>query len=164
MSKIIYCISVWADTYKALKKKIQSVITEMYRIVSGDYVSSVPKLHEDHEALSLDGWIQFMDVMTGRSIRDYIKPEDMSRKLDNDGGDPYLHNTRGRAAGMVAYTQENTSTYHPRWRSFLPRFVRTYRALPRDITTANLVVSSYTEKLLMKTRIREFIILKQIYY
>ena len=105
-----------------------------------------------------------MDVMTGRSIRDFIKPEDMSRKLDSDGRDPYLPNTRSRAAGMFAYTQDNTSSYHPRWKSFLPRFVRTYRNIPRDLTTANLVTSSYTEKLLMKTRIREYIRLKQIYY
>ena len=30
MSKIMYCISVWADVNKALKQKVQTVITEMY--------------------------------------------------------------------------------------------------------------------------------------
>ena len=109
LSKIIYCISVWADVCKALKKKIQSVITEMYRIVSNDYETGTKALHEKLEALSLDGWIQFMDVMGGRSITAFIKPEDMSNKISPNDQDPYLPNTRGRREGMIAYSQTNTS-------------------------------------------------------
>ena len=88
----------------------------------------------------------------------------MSKKISPDDQDPYMPNTRGRSEGRIAYSLENTSTYHPRWKSFLPRYVRTYNQIPRDLTTANLVISSYTEKLLMKTRIKEHIRLKQIYY
>ena len=139
-------------------------MTEMYRIITGDYHSSPRQLHENEQALSLDGWIQFMDVMSGRSISDFIKPEDMANKISSSNPDPYLPNTRGRTEGRIPYTQLNTSTYHPRWKSYLPRYVRTYNSIPRDITTANLVTSTYTEKLLMKTRVKEFIKMKQIYY
>ena len=121
ISKIMYCISVWANVRKGLKQKIQDIITEMPRVVSGDYKSGVKDLHENMKALSLDGWIQFMDVMSGRTCSDYIKPEDMAHKISTNNEDPFLPNTRGRAAGRITYTDLNTSSYTPRYSSYLPR-------------------------------------------
>ena len=82
----------------------------MYRIVTGDWKSSVRALHEKQEALSLDGWIQNMDVMNGSSIPDYIKPEDMSYKISKKKTHPYLPNKRHRTEGRLPYTNLNTST------------------------------------------------------
>ena len=68
---------------RGLKKKIQAVLTEMNRIILNDYHSSTRVVHEKLGALSLDGWIQYMDVMSGRSITDHIKPEDMAKKTQH---------------------------------------------------------------------------------
>ena len=164
ISKITYCISVWANVRKGLKQKVQDIITEMLRIVSGDYKSGVKELHENMRALSLDGWIQFMDVMSGRTCSDYIKPEDMAHKISTNNEDPFLPNTRGRAAGMITYTDLNTSSYTPRYSSYLPRYVRTYNKIPRDVTATNLVLSSASERHDMKKKVKDFIRLNQIYY
>ena len=58
----------------------------------------------------------------------------------------------------------NSSNYHPHWKSYLPRYIRTYTKIPRNITSANLVVSSYTEVKQMKKEVMEFIRLNQTYY
>ena len=68
---------------RGLKKKIQAVLTEMNRIILNDYHSSTRVVHEKLGALSLDGWIQYMDVMSGRSITDHIKPQDMAKKTQH---------------------------------------------------------------------------------
>ena len=54
-----------------------------------------------------------MDVMSDRSCSDHIKPEDMAHKISTNNEDPYLPNTRGRAAGRFTYTNLNTSSYAP---------------------------------------------------
>ena len=105
-----------------------------------------------------------MDVMSGRTCSDYIKPEDMAHKISTNNEDPFLPNTRGRAAGMIMYTDLNTSSYTPRFSSYLPRYVRTYNKIPRDITSTNLVLSSSSERHEMKKKIKDFIRLNQIYY
>ena len=55
----------------------------MNRIILNDYHSSTRVVHEKLGALSLDGWIQYMDVMSGRSITDHIKPQDMAKKTQH---------------------------------------------------------------------------------
>ena len=75
LSKIIYCISVWADVNKALKQKVQAVITEMYRIMSGDYHSSVQVLHEKHEVFSLDGVVAEVNGLVEAAQRVLLRRE-----------------------------------------------------------------------------------------
>ena len=102
-----------------------------------------------------------MDVMSGRACSDFIKLEDMANKISTNNSDPYLPNTRGRAADKIPYTDLNTSSYTPRYSSYLTRFMRTYNTIPRDITTANILGSSYSERILMSIRIKEYIRLRQ---
>ena len=66
----------------ALKKKVQSVMTEMYRIITNDWKSSVGALHRGLDAFSYDGWVKYLDVMTGKSISNFNKPEDLSDKSE----------------------------------------------------------------------------------
>ena len=49
----------------------------------------------------------------------------------------YLQNTCGRTAGRITYTGQNTSSYTTRYSSYLPRYVRTYNKIPKDITATN---------------------------
>ena len=46
--------------------------------------SGTRTVHEKLGALSLDGCIQYMDVMSRRSITDFIKPEDMEKKIGDN--------------------------------------------------------------------------------
>ena len=56
-SKINYCLPVWLNVKIGLKKKIQSIMTEMYRVIQNDLSSSVGAHHRGLDAFSLDGWV-----------------------------------------------------------------------------------------------------------
>ena len=68
ISKITYCISAWANCKQFLKDKIQNILTETYRIVYNDRKSSVKDLFQRAKALTLDGWISYLDFFVGKNI------------------------------------------------------------------------------------------------
>ena len=166
-SKILYCLPVWADMNTGMKKKIQSKLTEMYRTISNDWKSSVRTVHDNLKAFSLDGWIQYMDVMSGKNIRDFHKPEDLSDKIGANYRDERLevrYNTRARAGGAITYTAENTSTFTPRHNSYIPRLIRTHNKIPYSCRSAHLMKSNYFEIKQMKEDLKDFIRNNQIFY
>ena len=166
-SKIIYCLPVWANVRIALRKKIQGVMTEMYRVITNDWKSSVGALHRSLDAFLYDGWVKYMDVMTGKSISNFNKPEDLSDKIRGNFRDEDLearYNTRARARGQIPYTAENTSNYNPRHTSFLPRMIREYNKMATELSSAHLITSSQTEIKKMKEDVKYLIRKNQIYY
>ena len=84
ISKITYCLSVWENASIFLKQKVQSILTETYRVVLQDFTNSTRKVHESLKVLSLDGWIRYLDIMSGKKIIDFQKPRDLMEKLINN--------------------------------------------------------------------------------
>ena len=151
----------------ALKKKVQAVMTEMYRVITNDWKSSVGALHRGLDAFSYDGWVKYLDVMTGKSISNFNKPEDLSDKIRGNFRDEDLearYNTRVRACGQIPYTAENTSNYNPRHTSFLPRMIREYNKMATELSSAHLITSTQMEIKKMREDVKYLIKKNRIYY
>ena len=140
ISKITYCLSVWENASIFLKQKVQSILTETYRVVLQDFTNSTRNVHESLKVLSLDGWIRYLDIMSGKKIIDFQKPRDLMEKLINNAREDHTvlfgrsmeertMMTRAMMRGNLRYTADNTTTYTPRHNSFIPRFVRLHNQL-----------------------------------
>ena len=175
ISKITYCLSVWGNASIFLKQKVQSVLTETYRVVKQDFSSSTRSVHESLKMLSLDGWIRYLDLMTGKKIIDFQKPRDMMEKLINNAREDHVvlfgrtmeertMMTRAMMRGNLRYTADNTTTYTPRHNSFIPRFVRLYNQLDGITKSKNLATSPWYEKDEFRLDVKYKCFKEQIYY
>ena len=46
-------------------------------------------------------------------------------------------------AGQLKYTKDNTSTYHPRQQSFIPRSLRVYNQVDTTVRSTNLATAKW---------------------
>ena len=120
ISKITYCLSVWADCKQIFKNKIQDILTEMYRIVYKDRKSSVKSLFQRAKAFTFEGWVSYLDFMFGKNIMDFSKPADIAGKIGmiQLTNQMIRRNTRSLAQGRILYNEFNTSSYTARWKTF----------------------------------------------
>ena len=68
ISKITYCISCWASCPGYLKKRLQDIMNETVRIVHGSRIKSLKEQFRDLDWLTLEGWMNYMDILTGKTI------------------------------------------------------------------------------------------------
>ena len=162
-----------------LKKKVQAMLTETYRVVLQDWKCPTPQLHERLDFLSVGGWIQYLDYFVAKKMMDFGKPKDMAYKLGSqrlevwqqlrqeaaqeiqrkDQLDAALHGvpgviTRARIIGQLRYSKDNSSTYHPRTRSFIPRALRTFNKVNPVYNQTNLATAKWYQKQEMKVQVR----------
>ena len=98
ISKITYCICTWASCPGYLKKRLQDVLNETVRIVHGSRIKSLKEQFRDLDWLTLKGWMNYMDILTGKSIGDFSKPQDLAGSMGLEFGP---------RAGMRHWTEEN---------------------------------------------------------
>ena len=169
ISKIPYCLSVWADCQQMFKNKIQDILTEMYRVVYKDRKSSVKSLFQKAKAFNFEGWISYLDFMFGKNIMDFSKPADIAGKIGmiQLTNQMIRRNTRSLAQGKILYNEFNTSNYTARWKTFLPRFTRLFNSLVTGadhvITSTNLKIGKHFEIRDMKESVKIYIRSKQVY-
>ena len=189
ISKLTFCLSVWGNASMFLKKKVQSLLNQTYRVVKQDWTNSVKQVHISLNYLSLDGWIKFMDYMTAKTIMDFRKPVDMANKLGDqclgifqtirkeqweererrDKLEEALYGvtgvlTRALIKGKLRYTKDNSSTFHPRMSSFIPRSLRIFNQVDQSTSSIQLNTANWLQKKDLKLRVREHCFLNQEYY
>ena len=189
ISKLTFCLSVWGNASMFLKKKIQSMLNQTYRVVKQDWTNSSRQVHISLQYLSLDGWIKYMDYMTAKTMMDFRKPVDMANKLGDqclgvyqavrreqweererrDKLEEALHGvtgvlTRALIKGKLRYTKDNSSTFHPRMSSFIPRALRVFNQVDQATSSIQLNTASWLEKKDLKLRIRDHCFQNQEYY
>ena len=129
ISKISYCISCYANCPGYFKKRLHKVISEAANIVQ----------FVDLNWLTLEGWINYLDVFEGKSIGDYQNPLDLAAKVyqrqQDTAGDQlwnyrYQRITRALLAGKVRLDGENIGQFTARKKFFIPRYVRALNYLP----------------------------------
>ena len=137
----------------------------MYRICYKDRTSSVKDLFLKAKALTLDGWISYLDFFMGKNILDFNKPSDLAGKINMVHFTQIMErkNTRSMANGKIQYNEFNTSLYTPRWNTFLPRFTRLYNKIPPQIRQVSLRLGKWYEINEMKENVRYFIRVNQKY-
>ena len=156
ISKLTYCCTAWGNASLYLKEKVQKLLNETYRVVAQDWKSDVWKLHRDLNVLSIDGWIRYMTIMEGKRILDFQKPVDMKNKISDQivddmrtapVGPTQVEDrnilTRALMRGNIRYTAANSTNYHPRFTSFIPRFVRDFKRLDAVTKSWNLQEGDY---------------------
>ena len=169
ISKITYCLQVWADCKQLFKDKIQDILTEMYRVVYKDYSSSVRLLFQKAKAFTFQSWVSYLDFMFGKNIMDFSKPVDIARKIGMVQLTDQMvrRNTRSLAQGRIIYNEFNTSNYTARWKTFVPRFTRVFNSFvvgaDSIITSTNLREGKWYEIKEMKETVKYHIRSKQTY-
>ena len=188
ISKLTFCLSVWGNASMFLKRKVQAMLNQTYRVVKQDWTSPIKDVHISLNYLSLDGWIKYMDYMTAKTIMNFRKPVDMANKLGDqclgvfqsirkeqweerdrrDKLEEALHGvtgvlTRAIIKGKLRYTKDNSSTFHPRMSSFIPRSLRIYNQVDQSTSSIQLNTANWLQKKELKLRVREHCFLNQEY-
>ena len=137
----------------------------MYRICYKDRVSPPKVLFQKAKALTLDGWISYLDFFLGKNILDFNKPMDLAGKINLVHFTQQMErrNTRSMANGLIQYHEFNTSSYTPRWNTFIPRFTRFYNSVPPQLRQTSLRMGKWFEIKEMKENIKYFIRTQQKY-
>ena len=140
ISKVTYCISCYAHCPNYLKKRIQDIMSEAARIVHGDRRVKLKYQYQELDWLTLEGWINYMDVLTGKTIGAFQKPLDLSAKIGQN---------RELRTGIKYWTEENQ---------------RALNSLPTDTRCVNLDLASYEEKLQFKNDTKGYYMLHQGFF
>ena len=147
ISKITYCISCWASCPGYLKKRVQEVMSEITKTVYGS--RTVPLKHQYWELdwLTLEGWMNYMDILTGSTISDFDKPQDLARSMGREaniraGKQHWLEEnvrvTRAMLAGNIRLGQENIGQSHAHSVFFSARYARCHNISPQELRGLNL--------------------------
>ena len=106
-----------------------------------------------------------MDFFLGKNIKDHMKPVDLAGKIGMVQLTDQMErtNTRSMANGRIQYNAFNTSSYTPRWKTFIPRFTRLYNKVPHHLAHTNMRTGSYLEIKEMKENVKYFIRTNQTY-
>ena len=173
ISKITYCISTWASCPGYLKKRVQEVMSETTKIVYGSRQVPLKQQYWYLDWLTLEGWINYMDILTGATISDFNKPQDlagsMGREFNMRAGKRHWEEenvrvTRAMLAGNIRLGQENIGQSHARSVFFSARYARCHNISPTELRCLNLNVGTYEEKLRFKTGMKHFFQNRQIIF
>ena len=114
-----------------------------------------------------------MDILTGKTIGDHSKPEDLARSMGLEFGpragkrhweDQNIRVTRAMLAGNVRLGQENIGQSTARSVFFSARFARCYNISPPEIRCLNLNIGTFDDKLKFKTGMKHFFQNRQIIF
>ena len=139
------------------------------RIVHGSRIKSLKEQFRDLDWLTLEGWMNYMDILTGKTIGDFSKPQDLAGSMGLEfgpraGTEDNVRVTRAMLAGNVRLGQENTGQSTARSTFFSARFARCYNISPNEIRCLHLKMGTYEEKLKFKTGMKHFFQNRQIIF
>ena len=148
-------------------------MSETTMIVYGS--RTVPLKHQYWELdwLTLEGWMNYMDMLTGSTISDFDKPQDIARSMGREaniraGKQHWLEEnvwvTRAMPAGNIRLGQENIGQSHARSVFFSARYARCHNTSPQELRGLNLNTGTYEEKLQLKTGMKHFFQRRQIIF
>ena len=173
ISKITYCISCWASCPRYLKKRVQAVMSETTKIVYGSRSVPLKQQYRYLDWLTLEGWMNYMDMLTGSTITDFDKPQGLARSMGREaniraGKQHWLEDnvrvTRAMLAGNIRLGQENIGQSHACSVFFSARYARCHNISPPELRGLNLNIGTYEEKLRFKTGMKHFFQSRQILF
>ena len=109
--------------------------------------------------LTFEGWKNYLDGLTGKTIGDFQKPLELAAKIQQNHElqsgfqhwtDDYQRMTRAKLAGKLKLESENLGQSTARSLFFTARYVRAVISLPMDTRYVNLNLANYEEKLNFK--------------
>ena len=172
ISKISYCISCYANCPGYLKKRLQDIVSQAARVVQGDWSSKLKQVFVDLNWLSFEGWQNYLDVLTGKTMADFQKPLDLASKIYQNiratAGDQLWNEenqriTRAMVAGKIMIGGHNMGTTTARHQSFTARYVRQINLLPTETRCTNLSTAKFIDKEKFKCDTRSYFMLHQKY-
>ena len=86
ISKIMYCIYTWASYPGYLKKRLQEIMNKTVRIVYGSRTKSLKEQFRELDWFTLEDWINYMDILTGKTIGDFSQPQDIAGSMGLEFG------------------------------------------------------------------------------
>ena len=117
--------------------------------------------------------MNYLDVLTGKTIGDFQKPLDMAAKVyqqqQSTAGDQLwnIENervTRAMLAGKIRVGGHNIGLSTARQNFFTGRYVRTLNLLPSSIRTINLSTANFEERMRFKQAARGYFMLHQSFF
>ena len=145
LSKINYCICLWATTTGEVLDKIQVMQNDVVRAVFGTgrkMFQDLSPLYEKLRWTSIRQTIQYHDVITLNSILNNHTPSDIATKFSQKVN--HTHNTRASRKSFRV-TGATSSTNTVKSRGFVCRSARTYEELP-ELYRESKLISRYIFK------------------
>ena len=145
-------------------------MSEAARVVSGDRISRTKQVFIDLDWLSFEGWQNYLDVLTGKTMTDFQKPLDMASRIYQNqretAGDQLWNEenqriTRAMIAGKIRIGANNMGISTARNLSFTSRFVRQMNLLPTETRCTNLSTAKFEERAKFKCDTRAYFLLNQ---
>ena len=139
LSKINYCICLWATTTGEVLDKIQVIQNDVVRAVYGigrKIFQNLDPLYEKLKWTRIRQTIQYHDVITLNSILTHDTPRDIATKFSQKVN--HTHNTRGSKKNF-RITDATSSKNTVKDKGFVCRSARHYLELPELITESKLI-------------------------
>ena len=145
LSKINYCICLWATTTGEVLNKIQVMQNDVVRAVYGigrKMFNDLDPLYEKLRWVRIRQTIQYHDVITLNSILTHDTPKDLATKFSQKV--THTHNTRA-SKKLFKVTSATSSKNAVKDRGFVCRAAREYESLP-DLLTESRLLPRYAFK------------------
>ena len=152
---------------------MQEILSETAKIVHGERNVKLKYQFQELDWLTLEGWINYLDVLTGKTIGDFRKPIDLAAKIGQNHElragirhwtEEQQRITRAMLAGKLKMGSENLGQSTARSLFFTARYVRAVNSLPTDIRCLNLNSGTYEDKLKFKSGTRGYFQLHQKFF
>ena len=132
LSKLFYCLPVWADIPAYLCDRINVVINKAARAVTGaGRLDSMTKVLLDLKWHKFQQYVQYFDIIQLRAIIRTRVPDSLHNGLNVEYH--HQHNTRARARQDIPVNADNQPVHNARHKSFIPRAIRLYNSIPQDL-------------------------------
>ena len=139
LSKLNYCICLWATTTGEVLDKLQVVQNDVVRTVFGigrKLFNNLDPLYKKLKWVRVRETIRYHDAITLHSILTHDTPRDLAGKFSQTVY--HSHNTRAATKGFRV-TNKTKSTNRVRSSGFVCRAAREYASLPSLITETALI-------------------------
>ena len=139
LSKLNYCICLWATTTGEVLDKLQVVQNDVVRTVFGigrKLFNNLDPLYKKLKWVRVRETIRYYDAITLHSIRAHDTPRDLAGKFSQTVYHRY--NTRAAKQGFRV-TNSTRSTNTVKSNAFVCRAAREYASLPSLITETRLI-------------------------
>ena len=139
LSKLNYCICLWATTTEEVLDKLQVIQNDVVRTVYGigrNRFNRLAPLYEKLRWVRIRETIQYFDAITLHSILRHQTPQDMASKFKQVI--THTHNTRASRKAFKV-TDQTRSNNAVRSRGFTCRSAREFQQLPDLVTESQMI-------------------------
>ena len=131
ISKLSYCIPLWAGTTKDVFKALQTFLNRALRVVCSEKrfkKLSNDELYQELHWLKIGGLVRYFDIITLHSMIESGRPKSLATKFNNVTPENANRITR-KAWHKFRLNQETTSNNHKRENAFICRAAKQMSSL-----------------------------------